>query len=46
MTAKSSQVVAAFKASEITEQTYRVLYEGLPPREAVYNLLNRVAKQE
>ncbi len=30
----------------ITEQTYRVLYEGLPPREAVYNLLNRVAKQE
>ena len=30
----------------ITEQTYRVLYEGLPPREAVHNLLNRVAKHE
>ena len=30
----------------ITEQTYRVLYEGLDPTEAVHNLLSRVAKQE
>jgi len=30
----------------ITEQTYRVLYEGLPPVEAVHNLLSREAKPE
>ena len=30
----------------ITEQTYRVLYQGLGPREAVYNLLSRQAKSE
>ena len=30
----------------ITEQTYRVLYEGLPPREAVQNLLARQTRQE
>ena len=30
----------------ITEQTYRVLYEGLDPREAVHNLLRRQARPE
>ena len=30
----------------ITEQTYRVLYDGLDPREAVHNLLRRQAKAE
>ena len=30
----------------ITEQTYRVLYEGLAPSEAVHNLLSRQAKHE
>lgn len=30
----------------ITEQTYRVLYEGLDPSRAVRNLLNREAKPE
>lgn len=30
----------------ITEQTYRVLYEGLDPRVAVQNLLSREAKPE
>ena len=30
----------------ITEQTYRVLYEGLDPRTAVHNLLSRQAKSE
>ncbi|MCB1801519.1 MAG: NAD(P)-dependent glycerol-3-phosphate dehydrogenase [Gammaproteobacteria bacterium] len=30
----------------ITEQTYRVLYEGLDPSEAVRNLLGREAKSE
>ena len=30
----------------ITEQTYRVLYEGLAPAEAVQNLLSREAKPE
>jgi glycerol-3-phosphate dehydrogenase (NAD(P)+) len=30
----------------ITEQTYRVLYEGLDPREAVHNLLARQTRQE
>ena len=30
----------------ITEQTYRVLYEDLDPREAVHNLLSRQAKPE
>lgn len=30
----------------ITEQTYRILYEGLPPREAVNNLLLREPKSE
>jgi glycerol-3-phosphate dehydrogenase (NAD(P)+) len=30
----------------ITEQTYRVLYEGLDPSEAVQNLLSRQARQE
>ena len=30
----------------ITEQTYRVLYEGLDPREAVQNLLSRQARPE
>jgi glycerol-3-phosphate dehydrogenase (NAD(P)+) len=30
----------------ITEQTYRVLYQGLSPREAVHNLLSREAKPE
>ena len=30
----------------ITEQTYRVLYEGLSPREAVHNLLSRQARSE
>lgn len=30
----------------ITEQTFRVLYEGLAPREAVHNLLSRDARSE
>jgi glycerol-3-phosphate dehydrogenase (NAD(P)+) len=30
----------------ITEQTSRVLYEGLTPREAVHNLLSRQARSE
>ena len=30
----------------ISEQTYRVLYEGLDPREAVQNLLSRQARPE
>ncbi len=30
----------------ITEQVYRVLYEGLAPREAVDNLMERAAKSE
>ena len=30
----------------ITEQTYRVLHEGLAPSEAVHNLLSREAKSE
>jgi len=30
----------------ITEQTYRVLYEGLRPKTAVHNLLSREAKAE
>ncbi|MCB1727435.1 MAG: NAD(P)-dependent glycerol-3-phosphate dehydrogenase, partial [Gammaproteobacteria bacterium] len=30
----------------ITEQTYRVLYEGLDPRAAVHNLLSRESKAE
>ncbi len=30
----------------ITEQTYRVLYEGLAPSEAVHNLLSRQARHE
>lgn len=30
----------------ITEQVYRVLYEGLAPREAVQNLMERAAKSE
>ena len=30
----------------ITEQTYRVLYEGLDPRTAVHNLLSRESKPE
>ena len=30
----------------ITEQTYRVLYEGLDPRAAVHNLLSRESKPE
>jgi glycerol-3-phosphate dehydrogenase (NAD(P)+) len=30
----------------ITEQTYKVLYEGLDPREAVQNLLAREQKSE
>ncbi len=30
----------------ITEQTYRVLYEGLPPRDAVHALLGRRQKAE
>ncbi len=30
----------------ITEQTHRVLYEGLDPRTAVHNLLSREAKSE
>lgn len=30
----------------ITEQTYKVLYEGLDPRQAVVNLLQREAKPE
>ena len=30
----------------ITEQTYRVLYEGLDPRQAVHNLLERRQKAE
>ena len=30
----------------ITEQTYRVLYEGLSPEAAVRNLLSREAKPE
>ncbi|MDD5035441.1 MAG: glycerol-3-phosphate dehydrogenase, partial [Methylococcaceae bacterium] len=30
----------------ITEQTYRILYEGLPPAEAVRNLLLREPKAE
>jgi len=41
-----------FKASElgvempISEQTYRVLYEGLPPRDAVHALLERRQRSE
>jgi glycerol-3-phosphate dehydrogenase (NAD(P)+) len=30
----------------ITEQVYRVLYEGMPPREAVQNLMDRPPKPE
>jgi glycerol-3-phosphate dehydrogenase (NAD(P)+) len=30
----------------ITEQTYRVLYEGLEPHQAVVNLLQREPKSE
>ena len=30
----------------ITEQTWRVLYQGLPPREAVHNLLSRQPRAE
>jgi glycerol-3-phosphate dehydrogenase (NAD(P)+) len=30
----------------ITEQTYRVLYEGLDPHTAVHNLLSRQARSE
>ncbi len=30
----------------ITEQTWRVLYHGLPPREAVHNLLSRQPRAE
>ena len=30
----------------ITEQVYRILYEGLPPAEAVTNLLLREPKPE
>ena len=30
----------------ITEQVYRILYQGLDPRSAVHNLLQRHAKAE
>ena len=30
----------------IAEQVYRILYEGLPPKEAVHNLLARDIRSE
>ncbi len=46
--AKETYNLAKEKSIEmpITEQTYRVLYENLPPRQAVENLLKRELKAE
>ncbi len=47
-TAREVHTIARARGVEmpITEQTYRVLHEGLDPREAVQNLLSREAKSE